>query len=110
MSLSFSARWVCSDTPCSRARTAASRISSRLTEKGLHGATTMRVIAWRAGSCQRSMRRCVSFRIAASLSTTLSGGRPPALAPTLMEPRAAWKRMPISIAASMLWSSVTPLG
>ena len=49
----------------------------RLTENGLQGATTMRVIAWRAGSCQRSMRRCVSRRMAASSSTTRSGGSPP---------------------------------
>jgi hypothetical protein len=45
MSLSFSARWVCSDTPYSRASNAASRISSRLTENGEHGATTMRRMA-----------------------------------------------------------------
>ncbi|EWS52671.1 hypothetical protein X551_04541 [Methylibium sp. T29] len=82
----------------------------RLTENGEHGATTMRRIAKRAGSCQRSISRCVSFRIAGSASTTWSGGRPPWLWPTLIEPRAAWKRMPISVAASMLSSSVTPLG
>ena len=45
MSLTFSARWVCSDTRYSRASRAASRISSRLTENGEHGATTTRSIA-----------------------------------------------------------------
>ena len=114
MSLSFSARCVCSDTPCAlpkeRASSAASRISSRLTEKGLQGATTMRCIAWRFGSCQRSMRRCVSARIAASSSTTLSGGSPPLDSPTLIAPRAAWKRMPICAAASSVSSRRVPLG
>lgn len=110
MSLSFSARWVCSEAPCSRASSAASRISSRLTENGEQGATTMRCIAQRCGSCQRSMTRWVSARIAASLSTTRSGGRPPRDWPTLIDPRAAWKRMPISVAASRLSSSRTPFG
>ncbi len=114
MSLSFSARWVCRPTPCEgpklRASSAASRISPRLTLNGEHGATTMRCIAWRAGSCQVSIRRCVSARIAASASTTLSGGSPPALWPTLIAPRAAWKRMPISAAACRLSSSRQPFG
>ncbi|MNW09479.1 hypothetical protein D3C71_2064860 [compost metagenome] len=44
MSLTFSAKWVCNDTPYWRASTAASRIRSRLTENGEQGATTMRRI------------------------------------------------------------------
>ncbi len=110
MSFSFSARCVCSETPCARASTAASRISSRLTENGEHGATTTRCIACRAGSCQRSTTRSVSARIASSRSTTRSGGRPPCDSPTLIEPRAAWKRMPISAAASSVSSRRTPFG
>jgi len=85
-------------------------MSSRLTEKGEQGATTMRRMAYRAGSCHRSMSRWVSLRMAGSPSTTRSGGRPPWDWPTLMEPRAAWKRMPMLAAPSRLSSSRTPLG
>jgi hypothetical protein len=80
---------VCSDTPRSRASSADSRIRSRETENGEQGASTMRRIEWREASCQRPMRRSLSRNIAASVSTTSSGGRPPALRPTLMLPRAA---------------------
>jgi hypothetical protein len=36
--------------------------------------------------------------------------RAPLLSPLLMIPRVGWKRMPISLAARMLWSRVTSLG
>lgn len=88
-SLSFSARWVCSDTPCARASTADSRISSRVTENGEHGASTTRSMEWRALSWYCWIRRRLSRRMASSSSTTASGGRPPLLRPRLMEPRAA---------------------
>jgi len=110
MSLSFSARWVCRCTPWRRASAAASRIRPVPTENGEHGATTSRVIANRPGSCQRAIRRSVSARMSSSRSTTSSGGSPPWLAPTLIEPRAAWKRSPAAAAASMLSSSRVPAG
>ena len=78
-----------------RAR-AVSRIRSRETENGEQGASAIRTIACGRGSWKASMTRCESARIAASLSTSASGGRPPALSPTLIEPRQAWKRMPIA--------------
>ena len=113
-SSSFSARWVWSETPCAapklRASRADSRISSRLAVNGEHGARTIRRIENRPGSCQRSISRWLSARIAASFSTSRSGGNPPCASPTLIEPRAAWKRMPIAVAASMLSSSRQPFG
>ena len=39
-----------------------------------------------SGSCQRSITRCVSRRMAVSLSTSASGGRPPLDSPTLDSP------------------------
>ena len=94
MSSSFSARWVCSITPLSRASAAASAISPVETEKGEQGASPTRTIAPGEGSWNASTTRTMSARIAGSASTTLSGGSPPALSPTLIAPRVGWKRMP----------------
>ncbi len=88
-SWSFSARCVCIGTPYARASAADSRIRSRLTENGEHGATPTRSIECLAGSWNASMTRRVSARIASSRSTSESGGSPPWLAPTLMLPRVA---------------------
>ena len=52
----------------------------------------------------------MSARIAGSASTTLSGGSPPALSPTLIAPRVGWKRMPTVPAASIVSSSRDPFG
>ncbi len=56
------------------------------------------------------MTRMQSFRIAASSSTSASGGRPPALSPMDIAPRVGWKRSPISRAASIVSSSRAPFG
>ena len=110
MSSSFSARWVCIITPLSRASSAESRISSGLTENGEHGATPTRIIAPGFGSWKASMTRMQSSRIAGSASHSASGGRPPALSPTLIEPRMACSRTPSARAASISSSSRAPLG
>ena len=86
MSSSFSARWVWSITPLSRASAAASRIRPVETENGEHGARPTRTIASGRGSWKASTTRIMSSRIARSSSTRLSGGRPPALSPTLIAP------------------------
>ncbi len=68
----------------------------------------MRVMAPGRGSWKRSMTRSESFRMAASSSTASSGGRPPFDRPTDIEPRLAWKRTPISRAASTCTSTELP--
>jgi len=85
-------------------------MSSRLTEKGEHGATATLSMAKRPRSWWASITLCVSAMIAGSSSTRLSGGSPPWLRPTLMLPRAAWNRIPISAAGSMLSSRRHPFG
>ena len=83
---------------------------SWLTEKGEQGATATCSMAPWERSCQRSTSRWVSRRMSASFSTTRSGGRPPWLCPTLIEPRVAVKRMPARAAPSMASSSRQPFG
>ena len=85
-------------------------MSSRLTEKGEQGASAICSMEPEAGSWYRATSRSMSARMSASRSTTESGGRPPALWPTLMAPRVAVKRMPASRAPSMLSSRRQPLG
>jgi hypothetical protein len=48
--------------------------------------------------------------MASSSSTTESGGSPPALSPTLIAPRQAWKRRPMRRATSMVSSRRAPFG
>ena len=86
MSSTFSARWVCSPTPRLRAMSAVSRISSIETEKGEHGASETRCMAWRDGSWKASTTRWQSARMSASSQHRMSGGRPPPDSPMLIEP------------------------
>ena len=63
-----------------------------------------------AGSWNSAMSRSASASAAPCTSTTSSGGRPPALLPSVMMPRVGWKRKPTSRAARMLSSTLTSLG
>ena len=67
-----------------------------MTLNGLHGATVTTI---RSPSCSRSYTACVEARIASRSSTTESGGRPPALSPRSIEPRAMCVRTPMVRAA-----------
>src|SRR2546423_14870786 len=75
-------------------------MSCVVTEKGEHGATATRHIDPGRGSWYRVTTYSVCTRIASSLSTTLSGGRPPFDSPSDIEPRQGWKRKPSSRAVS----------
>ncbi len=87
-----SARWVCSRTPLSRARTAASLSSVSVTENGEHGATPIRSIESGEASWNRSTASVVAARMVSRSSTTWSGGRP-ALRPAEVH-RAAGRHEP----------------
>ncbi len=102
MSLSFSARWVWSETPRSRASSADGphQVARDRERRAGRQHDAAHRVARRIVPAARSAARCRA-RIASSLSTTSSGGRPPRLRPTLMLPRAAWKRMPMASAASI---------
>ena len=100
--------WVCSRTPESLASPAASASSSRVTEKGEHGATPILSIESGDGSWNFSIAAWVAAMIASRSSTTSSGGRPPALAPRSIEPRVGWNRRPTSRAASTVAASRSP--
>ena len=86
-SSTVSARCVCNLTPCLRARSAESRISSGVTEKGEQGATEIRHMEAGPGSWKAAITRSLSARMASWSSTTASGGRPPADWPSDIEPR-----------------------
>ena len=91
-----SARWVCSRTPRLRASSAASFISSGVTENGEHGASAIRTMAPGDGSWKRSIAASLAARISSRSSHTSSGGRPPSERPRSIEPRVGWKRSPIA--------------
>jgi hypothetical protein len=83
-----------------------SRMKSRDTENGEHGAARDAQHGQRDGSWNASITRRVSRRIVVlALAPARPGGRPPADSPTLIAPRHAWKRRPISRAAAIVSSS-----
>ncbi len=83
---------------------------SVVTEKGEQGAITICVIAPGPGWWYASTTRTQSSRIAASVSTTESGGSPPSLSPRLIDPREAISRIPTSAAAATSSSRRESLG
>ena len=97
-----SARCVWSRTSLRRASSAASTMSSRVTENGEHGATPIRTIEPGDGSWCRSIASCVAIKIASRSSTTWSGGSPPSRWPRSIDPRVGWNRTPTRPAAADL--------
>ena len=76
-------------------------INSVETENGEHGASATRTIAPGAGSWWAATRRSDSARITSSVCTAESGGRPPSLTLSDIDPRVGWKRTPRSAAAEI---------
>ena len=95
-----SARWVCSRTSSRSASSAVAVISSVDTENGEHGASAICTIAPGERSWNATTRRSESARIASSVCTVESGGSPPSLALSDIDPRVGWNRTPRSAAAA----------
>src|SRR5215472_4535293 len=96
-----SARWVCSRTSSRSASSAVRTISSGLTLNGEHGASATRTMAPQPGSWCAATSRSLSASTSSSSCTTESGGSPPSLTDSVIEPRVGWNRRPTSRAAAI---------
>ena len=81
---------------------------SAVTENGEQGASAIRTIASKDGSCQSSTAAALAARMSSIDSTTESGGSPPLLCPRSIDPRAGWNRSPTSAAAPISAASRSP--
>ncbi|SLH96232.1 Uncharacterised protein [Mycobacteroides abscessus subsp. abscessus] len=97
---------MCRRTPADLASAADSRSRSGVTENGEQGASAIRTMASKPGSCQRSIASAPAVRMWSSRSTTESGGRPPSLAPRSQPVRASAASAPV--AATRTASSSMP--
>ncbi len=84
------------------------RSRSGETENGEQGAAPTRTTDPGVGSWNRSTASAVAASTASTVSTTESGGSPPAEAPRSIEPRVGEKRRPTVRAASTVAASWSP--
>ena len=90
---------MCSRTSSRSASSAVRFIRSGDTENGEHGASATRTIAPHDGSWCSPTSRSLSASTSSSSWTTESGGSPPSLTDSVIDPRVQWNRMPSSRAA-----------